>query len=229
MKICLVVDVEHSLKTLDFLNDLEDLEEHQLVGAGFGALILAMIKAHGGLAQARRYVIKEREKLNEYFSMKESLTLEYVVRSILASLMKRVATKSASQLKEYVKETLRGVPVEGINVLLFDILIGKEKELTTTKKNVFDVLAAALSFPPMYEPVRIEDSLYCNLIYMTGVPESASCDLLALGLCKKENDIPKTAVSIMERVDKLRTSAIMKKRLTLHEKVVTLDSNKMKL
>jgi len=229
VRICLVVDVEHALKTLDFLNGLEDFEEHRLIGAGFGALILAMVKAHGSLARARRHVIKEKEKLHEYFSMRETFTLEGVVKSILATLMKRVATKSASKLREHVKEVLKGVPVEGINVLVFDILAGEEKELTTNEENAFDVLAAALSFPPVYEPVKIEDSLYCNLTYMTGVPKSTSCDLLALGVCEEEDDTPKTAVSIMERADKLRTSAIMKKRLILHEKVVKLDSSKMKL
>gem|GEM_PF-2035069 len=225
MRICLVVDVEHALKALDFLNDLKKPEEHRLIGAGFGALILAMVKAHGSLAQARRYVIKEKAKLHEYFSMRNTLTLEGVVKSLLATLMKRVATKPASKLREHVKEVLKGVPVEGINVLVFDILKGEEKELTTTKENVLDVLAAALSFPPVYEPVKIKDSLYCNLTYMTGVPESAHCDLLALGVCEEQDDVPKTAVSIMEKADRLRTSAIMKKRLILHEKVVKLGSN----
>ncbi|MDK2864523.1 MAG: hypothetical protein PWP37_715 [Thermotogota bacterium] len=222
MRMCLAVEAEHFLEVLDVLNELGGIEDHELIGMGAGALLPAMIRAHGGLARLRRYVLKEREKLREYFSVRNTLNLEGMVRSLLATLMKRVASKPVSKLKEHIREVLKGVTVENVHVLAFDITTGEEKELVTNRENCFDVLAAAISFPPLYEPVKIGDSLFCSLAYMTGIPGKGDFDFLVMSSYKEENDLPRSAIAIMERADRLRTKSIMDRRLSLYKRVIVL-------
>jgi len=221
MKVMISIDPEVALTAMDVIHEMNSNgEKLELVGAGFGSLLVAMIATHGNLAKARRIFLTNRKKILEFFRW--DLGLESLLKTMIASLMKKVSIVPFSRLKETVETLLGDGNLKGVEVMAFDLTRNTELHLKLGEHDI-NILCGSLARPPLFEPVPFEEGLLCDLSYMVGIPEPGSFDLLIYGLKKPElNNKNAKALDFMEHGDRLRTFEISRRRLEKYPEVVKI-------